>query len=297
AVPFQMLHPIPNLFQQPEMIKEAAQIRQTTGNKRMLSLTQTSQMSYSGLDSFEKSITGPASNFLTNSNSAWNFRSADYYLSVWVKSSQNLQLYANKGFPYQGDLLDVAGVGLFMLPQELLSPKYETIGKWQDDFLILNHEASTDLRWAEQHADLPDAPSILNILASPHSGWRQKVYLEKNTAGNYCLLTPVKRSIPITLHENNLHSNSLVISNHSYAGPGYVVFNENFAPGWHAWVDGAPQPILRADGLFMAVALSVGGPHQVVFRYEPASFRFGLFISLVSLSLLVFGVSVRRRED
>jgi len=298
AVPFQMLHPIPNLFQQTEMVKEADQIRQTVGNKRMLSLTQNSRLSYSGPDQIEKSVTGPASNFLTNSNSAWNLRSADYYLSVWVKNSQNLQIYANKGFPYQGDLLDAAGVGLFMLPQELSPPKYKTIGKWQDDFLIANNAASPDMRWVGQVVYFPDAPSILNILAQPHSGWREKVYLEKNTTGTILTLDPVSRSIPVQLHQGDSRSNNNRDAwTGAFPNPGYVIFNESYAPGWHAWVDGKPQPILRADGLFMAVPLRDGGLHQVDFRYEPASFRFGLFISLVSLGLLIFGVSIRRRED
>ncbi|HXL72925.1 MAG TPA: hypothetical protein VN963_04800, partial [bacterium] len=164
AVPFQLIHPVPNLFQRTEMTEKAGQIRQIVQDKRILSLTRENQLAFTGPDRVEKSVEEPASYFLSNSNGAWKIRSADFYLSIWIKNSHNLLLYCNRGFPYRGDLLDVAGVRLFMLPEKLPDAKYKTIGKWKDDFLILNPEASENLRWVGQSADLPDAPSILNIL-------------------------------------------------------------------------------------------------------------------------------------
>ena len=67
---------------------------------------------------------------------------------------------------------------------------------------------------------------------------------------------------------------------------GYIVFNETFAPGWHAWVEGFPQPISWAHGFFMAVTAG-NEASQAVFRYEPASFRLGLFLSLLYLPLIL----------
>jgi hypothetical protein len=285
AVPFQLLHPIPNLFQQTEMSEKAGQIKQIVQNKRILSLSTESQLAFTGPDRLEKSIEEPASYFLSNSNGAWKIRSVDYYLSIWVKNSQNIQLYCNKGFPYRGDLLDVAGVRLFLFPQKISSSnKYQAIGKWKNDFLTLNQQASENLRWVGESIDYPDAPSILNVLAQPHSGWHKKIYLEKNSNGAYVALAPTGRAIPIALTENNQRFNSNQTSlSDIFAGPGYVIFNDSYAPGWHAWVDGQPSPILRAYGLFMAVPLSTGGPHQIDFRYEPISFRFGLFLSMIFL--------------
>ena len=112
----------------------------------------------------------------------------------------------------------------------------------------------------------------------------KKIYLEKNSNGAYVALAPTGRTIPIALTENNQRFNSNQTSlSDIFAGPGYVIFNDSYAPGWHAWVDGQPSPILRAYGLFMAVPLSTGGPHQIDFRYEPTSFRFGLFFSMIFL--------------
>ena len=40
----------------------------------------------------------------------------------------------------------------------------------------------------------------------------------------------------------------------------------------------------------MTTPLGEAGDHQVVFRYEPAAFRLGLFLTLVSLGLGMAGL-------
>ncbi len=65
-----------------------------------------------------------------------------------------------------------------------------------------------------------------------------------------------------------------------------MIFDEDWIPGWRAWVDGNPVPILRAYGLFMAVQ-AMPGSRQVDFRYEPAAFRLGLFLTFLATAFLV----------
>src|SRR5262249_25175899 len=49
---------------------------------------------------------------------------------------------------------------------------------------------------------------------------------------------------------------------------GLVVFSEIMYPGWKAWVDGQPAPLLTADHAFRS--LWVGqGDHKVDFRFQP----------------------------
>ncbi len=50
--------------------------------------------------------------------------------------------------------------------------------------------------------------------------------------------------------------------------PCVAVFCETNYPGWKAWVDGKPSPLLTADHLLRALALE-GGSHRVEFRFEP----------------------------
>ncbi|MDO8692376.1 MAG: YfhO family protein [Dehalococcoidia bacterium] len=81
------------------------------------------------------------------------------------------------------------------------------------------------------------------------------------------------------------------------ASPGYLVLADSYYPGWRAFVDGREQPVLRAEYLFRAVYLPAGA-HQVEFRYEPGSFRWGMAISVSTLALMALGGAgwtVRRR--
>ncbi len=66
------------------------------------------------------------------------------------------------------------------------------------------------------------------------------------------------------------------------SAPGWLVLSDVFYPGWQVSVDGQQAQILRADYLFHAVELTPGR-HQVVFLYEPASFRVGAGITLAAL--------------
>jgi len=67
---------------------------------------------------------------------------------------------------------------------------------------------------------------------------------------------------------------------------GLLVLSDTFYPGWHALVEGRERPILQANHVFRAVTLSPG-EREVVFRYEPSSFRRGAWIS--ALMVLVIG--------
>jgi uncharacterized membrane protein YfhO len=60
------------------------------------------------------------------------------------------------------------------------------------------------------------------------------------------------------------------------------VVSEAWYPGWHAWVDGAPAPILQADYLLRAVELGAGR-HEVRFEYRPRSLAIGAALSLAGV--------------
>jgi hypothetical protein len=68
--------------------------------------------------------------------------------------------------------------------------------------------------------------------------------------------------------------------------PGLLTLNDTDYPGWRADVDGREVPIVNVNYLFRGVFLEKGS-HQVRFRYEPASFHWGLAASLLSLMALV----------
>jgi len=72
------------------------------------------------------------------------------------------------------------------------------------------------------------------------------------------------------------------------AGPSLALLSEIWLPkGWKATLGGTEAPILRANHLLRAVALPTGGDHKLVLSYEPAAWRLGRWISLLTLLGLV----------
>lgn len=72
--------------------------------------------------------------------------------------------------------------------------------------------------------------------------------------------------------------------------PGYLVLTDVWFPGWKCLVDGQQACIYRANFLFRAVAIA-GGDHEVVFVFEPASYRWGKCVSILAL-IAVSGFSL-----
>jgi hypothetical protein len=79
---------------------------------------------------------------------------------------------------------------------------------------------------------------------------------------------------------------------------GVLVINEIYAAGWNAYIDGERTELVRADGVFRAVAVPAG-ISEITLRYEPLSLRAGFWISIaafvVALAALIWcGIGIRR---
>lgn len=70
---------------------------------------------------------------------------------------------------------------------------------------------------------------------------------------------------------------------------GLLLLRETFYPGWKAFIDQTEVEIQRANYVQRAVQVPKG-EHLVQFRYEPFSYKLGLFLSL--LTLLVSGSQI-----
>lgn len=79
-------------------------------------------------------------------------------------------------------------------------------------------------------------------------------------------------------------------------GPGYLVLSDAYYPGWRALVSHRPTRVMIANGAFRAVWLAPG-EHDVYMRFEPTSFRLGLFATLlaVAVAMAAAGIGLGRR--
>lgn len=73
--------------------------------------------------------------------------------------------------------------------------------------------------------------------------------------------------------------------------PGLLILADAYYPGWTAYIDSTPTPILAVDGMFRGVEVGKGS-HSVEFVYEPRSVRLGLILSATGAGLVVLGAVV-----
>ena len=89
-----------------------------------------------------------------------------------------------------------------------------------------------------------------------------------------------------------LHLPNRVSIDATMACRGLVILNDQYFPGWHAYVDEKEAPIIDAYGLVRGVPVDAGN-HTVEFRYRPASVMWGAMLTLFG-SLIALTAAVRR---
>lgn len=81
--------------------------------------------------------------------------------------------------------------------------------------------------------------------------------------------------------------------------PGLLFVSDSYYPGWSAFIDDQPVPVMRANLNYRAISVPAG-EHLVEFRYEPRSVQIGFAITGVSLllaaGLIAYGWRARRNS-
>ena len=175
-------------------------------------------------------------------------------------------------FPKDGGaLMDLLGVDLLYLPENDLPSRYKKIqaeGAW-----VLWHNPSSlgshFFFYGKPQAG--DRKNIFTAFASGKARPLQDLFLSPQPAS----LPPLASEAPLEAQETNLPGKGKA---------GWLVVTQNAMPGWRAWVEGRPQALGLVDGIFLGVPFQPGDK-TVRLSYEPASFRFGLFLSLWALGL------------
>ena len=127
---------------------------------------------------------------------------------------------------------------------------------------------------------LPASQALARVAAGDFD-FRRSVILERSPAG----LEPSRSRTPVRPATIVAYAPERVEIEVQAERPGLLVLSDSFFPGWRVWVDDRESEILRANGLFRAVAVSAG-IHRVRFEYRPASLRLGAAISTAALILL-----------
>ncbi len=123
---------------------------------------------------------------------------------------------------------------------------------------------------------VPDRAAALEVLAGPDWGWPVAT-VEGESA------PPLTRAAGRLLRwEAGLHDRTAVV--HA-AGGALAVFSERAVHGWRARVDGVRVRVHVADAILIGVEVPAG-EHAIALRFDPRSFRLGLWLTCLLLPLL-----------
>jgi hypothetical protein len=149
------------------------------------------------------------------------------------------------------------------------------------------------VRWVGRARPLPPGRSLADVLSDTGYDPNREVLIEGLEAA---IGEETPRPGGPGAASVALESPERLVLTVSALEPGFVVVADAFAPGWQAILDGRTVPILRADGLFRAVAVAAGR-HELEMVYRPAEVRAGLGLSLAALLVTaLLGITAAARR-
>ena len=161
---------------------------------------------------------------------------------------------------------------------------------------VWENEAALDRAFGVYNAEiLSGEEAQLDRLLDPAFSLQDTVLLTSKPEGWSPPRTPPTHR-PEIRWKHESASGAQVTLEVKFPARGLLVLHDNHYPGWKAYVDGEPAPLLRANYTFRAVAVPAGD-HRVEFVFWPASLQYGLLLAAVGAGvLLLFFLAVFRRR-
>lgn len=268
----------------PAYREEVAAIRRELNGGRLLSLADPGEYRRLALAGEWHSDRPVFKHLIPNTNLLEGVPVANGNGSTWpTAGTMNALLYFQNAHPYdEGTLLDLLGVDVLHLPETEMPgrfPKRGAVGKWG---IFANPESVGDRFFFTGQPRRAARREVFEAFARGEARPRRDLFLESQAVSP----PPRRREAP-----------RRTVAAYRVPEPdreGWLVRTQNAMPGWRAWVDDQPAPVFLANGIFQAIPYPKGAD-QIALTYEPVSFRFGLFVSLLTLAVLA-GFFLRRES-
>jgi Bacterial membrane protein YfhO len=234
------------------------------GNARVMqTLESLYKMYWGGLENGMEDVFGRRVTLFNNVNLLDDIPKLDGFYSLYLREPNTVitDLYlSSNDVPHLKDFLGIARV----------NPATNAL-EW------IARDTSAPLLTAGQQVYFGDDAHVLRFLFGPSFDGRKMV----------CLPPEADGTVNATNHGavNVLSTNfgtERVEAEVEGAGPGMVVVAQSYYPAWHAYVDGQPTRLWRANYAFQALEVPAGR-HQVEIVYQDHSFELGGIISVLSL--------------
>ncbi len=240
-------------------------------SRAMLSRQASSYLLYNGTDNPLYYCVGVRGALFENCNVPENIPKVDGFCSLHLRGEWDIDgiLYGiyldptRTNPPPAAPLLDFLGVSQISATN--------TAFAWQERKTFL------PLVTAGQQPVFAADPEIQDKLNTPDFDPRRMVFLPLS-ARNTVTVTNGAAAI-ISNQQFNAQWVHLTVA---ASAPALVVVAQTYYHNWHAYMDGKPVPLLRANHAFQALEVPAGR-HDVTLRYEDWMFRMGVLISALTL--------------
>jgi len=172
---------------------------------------------------------------------------------------------------------------------DLFNVKYEFLADKKHGLTIIPRKTYVPRAYIVRKFEKCDEKKLLNKLYSDNFNPLLVALVSTNFEGQLSFPQP-KTPDSIKIIQYNPE---YIVLNVKLNTSGFLVMSENDYPGWIVTVDGADEKIVRVNGTFRSVELA-RGQHKVEWRFKPTSFRYGLWISYVSLIFILFVVGSKK---
>jgi len=133
---------------------------------------------------------------------------------------------------------------------------------------------------AEKVEYIDDESTLIEKLKDIHSG-EKTIYISGQGGGG--VFSPDDGFRVTDLKEG---LNEIKFSMKSNSG-GYIFISESYNTDWNLKMDGSKANLLKANYLYQALKIDAG-EHSIELKYEPFSFKIGLYISIITALFVVF---------
>ncbi len=182
-------------------------------------------------------------------------------------------------------LLNLMGVKYIITDSQEMQENYKLVmeNSEKNIFLFANSTVFKRAYIAKKYTVIKNDLIILESIKNKKLDLSKEVILEEYPPANFS--NPLNNEDHAAQTTITTYKSNLVRIKTNSEKQGFLVLSDNYFPGWKAFIDGERTKIYRANYTFRAVHIP-GGSHEVTFKYDPLSFKIGLYITIFSLLLL-----------
>ncbi len=168
--------------------------------------------------------------------------------------------------------------------------------------------AALGVYWVISHFPIEDDGLVLHSRLDLPNG--DEAYLYETQGGVRAFIAPEEVNQPLQSDARRVHMaclrspNGLIEATFDslpVSDPAVLVLDQAWAPGWRAWVDGQPVPVLRVGGVLVGVEVPTLGVHTLKVAYRPVADYVGIAVTATTgMGLVVWGIAAhrgRKRDD